>query len=76
MGAWSFIKTMIEMDFEVVARKIGASPATGYSKIHKEEQIDPRVLKKNKSNLKSSSANLNLNNIDKDPLLTHLFFLL
>ncbi len=40
MGAWSFIKTMIEMDFEVVARKIGASPATGYSKIHKEEQAD------------------------------------
>lgn len=38
MGAWSFIKTRIEMDFEVVARKISASPATGYSKIHKEEQ--------------------------------------
>ena len=40
MGAWSFVKTRIEMDFEVVARKIGASPATGYSKIHKEEQAN------------------------------------
>ncbi len=40
MGAWSFIKTRIEMDFEVVGRKISASPATGYSKIHKEEQAN------------------------------------
>lgn len=40
MGAWSFIKTRIEMDFEVISRKIGASPATGFAKVHKEEQAD------------------------------------
>lgn len=40
MGAWSFIKTRIEMDFEVVGRKISASPATGFSKVHKEEQAN------------------------------------
>lgn len=40
MGAWSFIKTRIEMNFEIVGRKISASPATGYSKIHKEEQAN------------------------------------
>ncbi|GAB4231939.1 MAG: 2-oxoglutarate dehydrogenase E1 component [Ekhidna sp.] len=38
MGAWSYVKTRIEMDFEVVARKISASPATGFAKIHKVEQ--------------------------------------
>ena len=40
MGAWSFIKTRVEMDFEVVGRKISASPATGFAKIHKEEQAN------------------------------------
>ncbi|MEO1255913.1 MAG: 2-oxoglutarate dehydrogenase E1 component, partial [Bacteroidota bacterium] len=40
MGAWSFIKTRIEMDFEVVGRKVSASPATGFAKVHKEEQAD------------------------------------
>ncbi|MEM9896536.1 MAG: 2-oxoglutarate dehydrogenase E1 component [Bacteroidota bacterium] len=40
MGAWSFIKTTIPMDFELVARGAGASPATGFSKVHKEEQIE------------------------------------
>lgn len=40
MGAWSFIRTRIEMDFEVVGRKFSASPATGFSKVHKEEQAD------------------------------------
>lgn len=38
MGAWSFINMRIDMDFEVISRRIGASPATGFSKIHKEEQ--------------------------------------
>ncbi len=40
MGAWSFINTLVEMDFEVVARKVSASPATGFATIHKEEQAD------------------------------------
>ncbi len=38
MGAWSFVRTRIDMDFELVARKLGSSPATGYSKVHKKEQ--------------------------------------
>lgn len=38
MGAWSFIKTRIDMDMKLVSRKVGASPATGFAKIHKEEQ--------------------------------------
>ncbi|WP_420576096.1 2-oxoglutarate dehydrogenase E1 component [Ekhidna sp.] len=38
MGAWSFINMRIDMDFDVISRRIGASPATGFSKIHKEEQ--------------------------------------
>lgn len=38
MGAWSFIKTRIDMDFAPVTRKLGSSPATGYSKVHKKEQ--------------------------------------
>ncbi|MEM6641912.1 MAG: 2-oxoglutarate dehydrogenase E1 component [Bacteroidota bacterium] len=39
MGAWSFIKTRIPMDIGVIGRKISASPATGFAKIHKEEQV-------------------------------------
>ncbi len=38
MGAWSFINMRVDMDLEVVSRKISASPATGFSKVHKEEQ--------------------------------------
>ncbi|MEM6735134.1 MAG: 2-oxoglutarate dehydrogenase E1 component [Bacteroidota bacterium] len=38
MGACSFVKTSIDLNFEVVARKVSASPATGFAKIHKEEQ--------------------------------------
>lgn len=40
MGAWSFIKTRVDLDFEIVGRKISASPATGFAKIHKEEQAE------------------------------------
>ena len=40
MGAWGYIRTLVEMDFEVVARKVSASPATGFASIHKEEQAD------------------------------------
>lgn len=38
MGAWSFINMRVDMNLEVVSRKISASPATGFSKVHKEEQ--------------------------------------
>lgn len=38
MGAWSYINMRINMDFNVISRRISASPATGFSKIHKEEQ--------------------------------------
>ena len=40
MGTWGYIRTLVEMDFEVVARKVSASPATGFASIHKEEQAD------------------------------------
>lgn len=40
MGAWSFINMRVDMKLEVVARKISASPATGFSKVHKEEQAN------------------------------------
>lgn len=40
MGAWSFLLSSVEMKFEVVARKIGSSPATGFSKVHKQEQAE------------------------------------
>lgn len=40
MGAWSNINMRTDMEFEVVARKISASPATGFSKIHKVEQAE------------------------------------
>ncbi|MEQ6167023.1 2-oxoglutarate dehydrogenase E1 component [Ekhidna sp. MALMAid0563] len=38
MGAWSYINMRINMDFDVISRRISASPATGFSKVHKEEQ--------------------------------------
>ncbi|MDH5380930.1 MAG: 2-oxoglutarate dehydrogenase E1 component [Cyclobacteriaceae bacterium] len=40
MGYWAYIlRTQSDnVDFEVVSRKLSASPATGYSKIHKQEQ--------------------------------------
>jgi 2-oxoglutarate dehydrogenase E1 component len=39
MGYWSFIQRMLpETPIKVVARKASASPATGYSKVHKVEQ--------------------------------------
>lgn len=40
MGAWSYIHTTVDMDFEVVARKISASPATGFASVHKVEQAE------------------------------------
>ena len=39
MGYWSFIQRMMpEARIQIVARKPSASPATGYSKVHKAEQ--------------------------------------
>jgi len=39
MGYWSYILRMLPKDgLEVISRKASASPATGYSKIHKIEQ--------------------------------------
>ncbi|MBK7651082.1 MAG: 2-oxoglutarate dehydrogenase E1 component [Flammeovirgaceae bacterium] len=39
MGYWSFIKRMLpDVEIQLGARKSSASPATGYSKIHKIEQ--------------------------------------
>ncbi|PRY86309.1 2-oxoglutarate dehydrogenase E1 component [Mongoliibacter ruber] len=40
MGYWNFILRMMyrELPMEVIARKMSASPATGYNKVHVEEQ--------------------------------------
>ncbi|MEZ5002157.1 MAG: 2-oxoglutarate dehydrogenase E1 component [Chitinophagales bacterium] len=39
MGAWSYMRSCYrKVDLEVVCRKSSASPATGYSKLHQEEQ--------------------------------------
>ncbi|SMD33965.1 2-oxoglutarate dehydrogenase E1 component [Reichenbachiella faecimaris] len=39
MGAWSFIlRVFREVTKDVISRKAAASPATGYSKVHKQEQ--------------------------------------
>jgi 2-oxoglutarate dehydrogenase E1 component len=39
MGAWSYIlRLMRETRIDVISRKVSASPATGFARIHKEEQ--------------------------------------
>lgn len=39
MGAWSFIlRSFREVKKDVISRKAAASPATGYAKVHKQEQ--------------------------------------
>ncbi|MEP1095760.1 MAG: 2-oxoglutarate dehydrogenase E1 component [Cyclobacteriaceae bacterium] len=40
MGAWSFLLSSVDLKLEVVARKIGSSPATGFAKVHKREQAE------------------------------------
>ncbi|PIB36661.1 2-oxoglutarate dehydrogenase E1 component [Reichenbachiella sp. 5M10] len=41
MGAWSFIlRTFREVKKDVISRKNAASPATGFAKVHKQEQED------------------------------------
>lgn len=45
MGYWSYIlRTLPKYDFKLISRKDSASPATGYSKVHKQEQS--RIVEK------------------------------
>jgi 2-oxoglutarate dehydrogenase E1 component len=48
MGAWTYMLRATDYDLTCVARKAAASPATGYPKVHKEEQqnIVERAFKK------------------------------
>jgi 2-oxoglutarate dehydrogenase E1 component len=38
MGYWSYILRWIPEGIKLVSRKVSASPATGFSKVHKVEQ--------------------------------------
>jgi 2-oxoglutarate dehydrogenase E1 component len=39
MGAWTYIQTSLpQLKLKVISRKIAASPATGYKKLHDENQ--------------------------------------
>ncbi|MEQ9405325.1 MAG: 2-oxoglutarate dehydrogenase E1 component [Cyclobacteriaceae bacterium] len=40
MGAWTFLNNNIDLNLQVVARKLGSSPATGFAKVHKREQAE------------------------------------
>ncbi len=41
MGYWTFmLRTLPEYDLKIISRKPSASPATGYPKVHKEEQAN------------------------------------
>lgn len=40
MGAASFLKMNLEMDFKLIGRKASASTATGYAKVHAKEQAE------------------------------------
>ncbi|MDW3196661.1 MAG: 2-oxoglutarate dehydrogenase E1 component [Cytophagales bacterium] len=40
MGAWTFLMRTFNQPLELVARKASSSPATGFAKVHKEEQAD------------------------------------
>lgn len=44
MGAWGFMLRVSGLDLQLVARKPMASPATGFSKVHKTEQAE--IVKK------------------------------
>ncbi|MDX1627120.1 MAG: 2-oxoglutarate dehydrogenase E1 component [Fulvivirga sp.] len=45
MGYWTFIlRTLTDKKLELISRKASASPATGFSKVHKEEQA--RIIDK------------------------------
>lgn len=38
MGAWTFLMRTFKIDMDVVARVASSSPATGFAKVHKQEQ--------------------------------------
>ena len=40
MGAASFLKMNLDMDFKLIGRKASASTATGYAKVHAKEQAE------------------------------------
>lgn len=41
MGAWQYVNAFfLEHDFQLIARKSSASPATGYKKVHDEQQME------------------------------------
>ncbi|MTI20683.1 2-oxoglutarate dehydrogenase E1 component [Fulvivirga sp. RKSG066] len=45
MGYWTYmLRTLTDKNIELVSRKASASPATGYAKVHKEEQA--RIVEK------------------------------
>lgn len=44
MGPWGFLLRVSGLKMEVIARKVSASPATGYAKVHKMEQAE--IVKK------------------------------
>ncbi|MFY0689837.1 MAG: 2-oxoglutarate dehydrogenase E1 component [Cyclobacteriaceae bacterium] len=38
MGAWTFVRRVTTYDLSFIARKASSSPATGFAKVHKQEQ--------------------------------------
>ena len=40
MGAWSYMLRVSDLNLRVIARKVSASPATGFAKVHKVEQAE------------------------------------
>ena len=44
MGAWGYLLRVSGLDLRVIARKVSASPATGFAKVHKMEQAE--IVKK------------------------------
>ncbi len=40
MGAWSYLLRVSGLQLKCIARKVSASPATGFAKIHKQEQAE------------------------------------
>ncbi|MEQ9229287.1 MAG: 2-oxoglutarate dehydrogenase E1 component, partial [Cyclobacteriaceae bacterium] len=40
MGSWGYMLRVSGLNLKAVARKVSASPATGFAKVHKQEQAD------------------------------------
>ena len=40
MGAWGFMLRVSGLDLSLISRKAGSSPATGYAKVHKQDQAE------------------------------------